>query len=199
MQPSLRNSSLLVVLMLLAAEPALASTFERAIAQCRDRIGRPGVQACMEARGKGAELEACRLEASPNVRACVRDAMSGAHGRAGLAGAIARCRDTVGRPIVQACMRAQGHGGAFERCRMRIAPRVRACVRSTMIAVYGHANFRRAIQHCRLSVGRPIVRACMGGRRFDRRDWSRGDELAACRAKASPSVRACVRRKLRAT
>jgi hypothetical protein len=39
----------------------------------------------------------------------------------------------------------------------------------------------------------------MDDSRFGTRHWRRGDELAACRAKASRRVRACVRRKLRAT
>jgi hypothetical protein len=41
--------------------------------------------------------------------------------------AIARCRQTVGRPIVQNCMRA---GGSFLACRANATPSVRACVRA---------------------------------------------------------------------
>ena len=150
----------------------------------------------MNARGKGAELELCRLDAAPKVRACVQDAIA-ARGRADLAHAIAHCRDTVGRPAVQACLQAQGHGVAFENCRTKASPSVRACVRSTMIATLGHANFQNVVEHCRMTVGRPIVQECMGGRHLGNKGASSGD-LEQCRAKASPSVRACVRKKLRA-
>ena len=53
-----------------------------------------------------------------------------------------------------------------------------------------HAAFALTIdearENCRATVGRPIVQACMGGQKGE------GPALEACRAKASPSVKACV-------
>ena len=45
--------------------------------------------------------------------------------------AIENCRASVGKPIVMDCMRG---GGNLEACRERATPKVKACVRSTMIA-----------------------------------------------------------------
>ena len=45
------------------------------------------------------------------------------------------------------------------------------------------ATHEEIVESCRQSVGRPIVQACMGGRR---------DMLEECRKKATPAVRACV-------
>ena len=47
-------------------------------------------------------------------------------------------------------------------------------------------TLEEAQTNCRASVGTPIVRACLGGQRGE------GAALEACRAKASPQVRACV-------
>jgi hypothetical protein len=195
MQTSHRNASLLLVivgLVLFLAAPVRASTFDRAIEHCRDTVGRRIVQACLDAQGKGPTFEFCRLEAAPRVRACVHDAM--ADGGTSLQRAIEHCRQKVGRPIVQGCMREQGKGAAFEGCRAHASPSVRVCVRRTMLAVYGRAHVDQAIEHCRQTVGRPIVRACMGGSRRHH-----GADLQACRARASPKVRACVQNRLRAT
>jgi tetratricopeptide (TPR) repeat protein len=41
---------------------------------------------------------------------------------------VASCRESVGRPIVQACMRAQGGAGDLEACRAKAGPAVRSCV-----------------------------------------------------------------------
>jgi hypothetical protein len=195
MQIAVKYGALLTTIMLAGAAPALASTFEQAVEHCRTTIGRPKVLACMYAQGKGTELEACQLEASTKVQACVQEATAGPDGRTKLAHAIAHCRSTVGLPIVQACLNAQGHGALFEKCRTQASPNVRACVRSSMIAAYGRANFMQAVEHCRETVGRPIVRECLGGRHLGNRDASSAD-LGTCRAKASPSVRACVRKRL---
>jgi CHAT domain-containing protein len=46
--------------------------------------------------------------------------------------AIEKCRNTVGKPIVMACMR--GGGGSLESCRASASPKVRACVQSAMMA-----------------------------------------------------------------
>src|SRR5215211_6021686 len=45
-------------------------------------------------------------------------------------------------------------------------------------------ELNQAIEHCRNTVGRPIVMACMGGG---------GGNLASCRASAGPKVRGCVK------
>src|SRR5258707_2106105 len=42
------------------------------------------------------------------------------------------CRNTVGKPIVMACMR--GGGGSLEACRASAGPKVKACVQSAMLA-----------------------------------------------------------------
>ena len=55
--------------------------------------------------------------------------------------AIANCRETVGRPIVMACMRASGGGEAnFARCRENATPKVKACVIAALNAANGRAN-----------------------------------------------------------
>jgi hypothetical protein len=62
-----------------------------------------------------------------------------------------RCRETVGRPIVQSCMHAKGFGpgsgksgfdaeAAREACRATATPQVRACVEKMMTAAHGRAN-----------------------------------------------------------
>jgi hypothetical protein len=195
MQTAVRYQALFVALLLGGIAPASAATFEQTVEHCRNTIGRPIVLACMYAQGKGTELEACQLEASTKVRACVQEATAGPEGRANLAHAIAHCRSSVGLPIVQSCLDAQGHAATFEKCRTKASPNVRSCVRSSMIATFGRANFQQAVEHCRQTIGRPIVRECMGGRHLANRGASSAD-LSACRAKASPSVRACVRKRL---
>ena len=55
--------------------------------------------------------------------------------------AIANCRESVGRPIVMACMRASGGGEAnFARCRENATPKVKACVIAALNAANGRAN-----------------------------------------------------------
>src|ERR1700756_802926 len=54
--------------------------------------------------------------------------------------AIEHCRMTVGRPIVQACMRASGGAGNLEACRAKASPQVRACVMAALNAANGRAN-----------------------------------------------------------
>jgi hypothetical protein len=165
-----------------AAAPALAQSVQTLVEQCRDTQGRAMVQACLARRGKSADWEACRETASPQVRACVQD-----HGRTDAA--IVHCRQTVGRSIVDACMKRRGLVSDLEGCRDRAAPTVQACVRQGLIVAFGQARFDRAVEHCRQTVGRPIVRSCVAGR-------SERANLASCRSKASPKVRACVRQRL---
>src|SRR3569832_2035018 len=55
--------------------------------------------------------------------------------------AIANCRETVGRPIVMACMQASGGGEAnFARCRGTAVPKVTACVIAALNAANSRAN-----------------------------------------------------------
>jgi CHAT domain-containing protein len=51
--------------------------------------------------------------------------------------ALENCRNTVGRPIVQPCVKA---GGALEACRAQATPKVRACVIAALNAANGRAN-----------------------------------------------------------
>jgi|RhiMethySRZTD1v2_1073278.scaffolds.fasta_scaffold1096236_1 hypothetical protein len=163
-----------------ATAPVLAQGVQALVEQCRDTQGRPMVQACLASRGKGADWEACRETAGPQVRACAQE-------RGRTEGAIVHCRQTVGRSIVDACMQRRGLTFDLEGCRERAAPTVQACVRQGLIVAFGQARFDRAVEHCRQTVGRPIVHSCMAGQRAN---------LEACRSKASPKVRACVRQRL---
>ncbi|NOJ46983.1 CHAT domain-containing protein [Bradyrhizobium archetypum] len=52
---------------------------------------------------------------------------------------------TVGRPIVQACMRSSGGAGNIEACRAQAKPSVRACVKSALDKANGRANVAVAI------------------------------------------------------
>jgi CHAT domain-containing protein len=58
--------------------------------------------------------------------------------------AIANCRETVGRPIVHACMMGLGKGGDREsnlaQCRTGASPKVKACVVAALNAANGRAN-----------------------------------------------------------
>ena len=79
---------LVLAVVLGSAGPAAALTKEAAIENCRMTVGKPIVQGCMRAGGGpagGANLEACRAKASPQVRACVMAAMNAANGRANVA------------------------------------------------------------------------------------------------------------------
>ncbi|WFU38462.1 CHAT domain-containing protein [Bradyrhizobium sp. CB82] len=85
--PSFRNL-LAIGLLLGSTASALALTKEAAIENCRMTVGKPIVQACMRAGGGpagGANLEACRAKASPQVKACVLAALNAANGRANVA------------------------------------------------------------------------------------------------------------------
>jgi CHAT domain-containing protein len=72
-------------LLLGSAGSALALTKEAALENCRQTVGRPIVQACMKGGGGGADREACRAKASPQVRACMLAALNAANGRANVA------------------------------------------------------------------------------------------------------------------
>lgn len=107
--------------------------------------------------------------------------------------ALDRCRQTVGKPLVQACLgrqwdRSNSHDLAV--CRNRARPYVRICVRRAMIAAFGRSKVEQTIERCRQAVGRPIVRACVD----QRGSGNPSAQLEACRVRARPHVRACVRR-----
>ncbi|WP_296513947.1 CHAT domain-containing protein [Rhodopseudomonas sp.] len=57
--------------------------------------------------------------------------------------AMAKCRSTVGKPIVMDCLR--GGGGGIEACRGRAFPRVKACVMAALNAANGRDNVPMAI------------------------------------------------------
>ena len=58
--------------------------------------------------------------------------------------AVANCRETVGHPIVHACMQGLGKGGDREanlaKCRAGVSPKVKACVLAALNAANGRAN-----------------------------------------------------------
>lgn len=77
-----------VGLLLGSAGSASALTMEAARENCRMTVGKPIVQACMQAAGgrkAGADIEACRAKATPQVKACVMAALNAANGRANVA------------------------------------------------------------------------------------------------------------------
>jgi CHAT domain-containing protein len=79
---------LAVAVLLGSTGSAIALTKEAAIENCRMTVGKPIVQACMRAGGGpagGANLEACRAKASPQVKACVLAALNAANRRANVA------------------------------------------------------------------------------------------------------------------
>ncbi len=59
--------------------------------------------------------------------------------------AIESCRNSVGRPIVMACMRASGGMASLEACRTKAKPQVRACVMAKLNAANGRANVAVAV------------------------------------------------------
>jgi CHAT domain-containing protein len=70
-------SCLAVAAALGGSAPSSAATFEQIQQSCRETVGKPIVQACMQAQPKGTgNIEACRAQASPAVRACVQKEMS---------------------------------------------------------------------------------------------------------------------------
>lgn len=85
--PPLRKLLALAVL-LGSTGSAAALTKEAALENCRMTVGKPIVQACMQAQGgrkAGADIEGCRAKAKPQVKACVLAALNAANGRANVA------------------------------------------------------------------------------------------------------------------
>jgi CHAT domain-containing protein len=61
-----------VVLVACSAGFGWAGTYEQVLENCKQSVGRPIVQVCMQAAGRNpASLEGCRAKAKPSVRACV--------------------------------------------------------------------------------------------------------------------------------
>jgi hypothetical protein len=135
-------------------ERVAAFSFEQAIQQCRQTVGRPTKLSCMSrqrtgtATAKGREhIDGCRAQAVPRVRACVRRAMISAFGWRRVEQTIERCRQTVGRPRVDACMRGGNQKGwvvrDLEVCRAKAFPHVRACVRRVLTSDVGRKDGMR--------------------------------------------------------
>ncbi|SFH74020.1 CHAT domain-containing protein [Bradyrhizobium sp. Gha] len=79
---------LVLAVLLGSTGSAAALTKEAALENCRMSVGKPIVQACMQAQGgrkAGADIEGCRAKAKPQVRACVIAALNAANGRANIA------------------------------------------------------------------------------------------------------------------
>ncbi|MGY3239385.1 MULTISPECIES: CHAT domain-containing tetratricopeptide repeat protein [unclassified Bradyrhizobium] len=79
---------LVLAVLLGSTGSAAALTKEAALETCRMSVGKPIVQACMQAQGgrkAGADIEGCRAKAKPQVRACVLAALNAANGRANIA------------------------------------------------------------------------------------------------------------------
>jgi CHAT domain-containing protein len=91
---ALRPYAAAVILLASSPDSSFALTKDAAIAKCKETIGRPFVQSCV--RGKGgmgsgnfeANLESCRAQITPKVRACVMAALNAANGRADVAVAL---------------------------------------------------------------------------------------------------------------
>ncbi|MEH2537822.1 CHAT domain-containing protein [Bradyrhizobium sp. AZCC 1577] len=75
-------------ILVVTASAAQALSLEAAVENCRMTVGRPIVQACMRSSGGAGNMEACRAQAKPTVRACVKAALDKANGRANVAVAI---------------------------------------------------------------------------------------------------------------
>ena len=70
--------------------------------------------------------------------------------------AIENCRNSVGRPIVMACM--HNGGSSFEGCREKARPQVVACVMAALNAANGRANV--AVRRQR-RIGAPLPQLCI--------------------------------------
>ena len=69
-----------------------------------------------------------RVVAAFFVSAALTAAMAGTAAAQSHEAIIENCRETVGRPIVQACMSGSRDSGLREKCREQASPKVRACV-----------------------------------------------------------------------
>jgi hypothetical protein len=153
-----------------------------------------------EAMARVADGNPCRLRRTrASLAICLGTLLFGAEPASAFSfhQTILQCRQSVGRPIVQACMGTSritaeaDRAAALAACRTKASPRVRACVQRAMIAAYGWPRVESVIEQCRQAIGRPAVNACMTAA-----PSGRIPDLEACRLRAAPHVRACVRRTL---
>ena len=117
--------------MVFTSGQAAAIPASQALENCRASIGRPVVRACIQQRlyDHGGfpqqHLSACRETATPAVKGCFQNAMKDV---------IADCRRTIGKPIVEACVKARIESdGRFlteqvATCRKSAFGPVRACI-----------------------------------------------------------------------
>src|SRR5262245_32413313 len=77
-------STVVTVIVLLIPSVANALTVEQASESCRQSIGIPFVQACMQGKSgnRDANLAKCRADIFPKMFACVQSALNRANGRA---------------------------------------------------------------------------------------------------------------------
>lgn len=131
----LRNGWLAVLALFLTiiatSGQAIAIPASEALETCRATIGRPVVRACVQQRlhAEGGfpqqYIAACRQTATPAVKGCFQNVMKDV---------ITDCRRTVGKPIVEACVKARIESdGRFlteqvETCRKYAFGPVRACI-----------------------------------------------------------------------
>ena len=99
---------------------AMALSQEQALATCRETVGRPIVQACMQGmRGGGGDREAnlnkCRGAAAPKVKACMMAALNKANGRANVAIEIGKPKEAVIAPGNGAARRLRGSAAHHRR------------------------------------------------------------------------------------
>jgi CHAT domain-containing protein len=108
LQPTARSTLAAVALLAVpvffaGTNSAIALSQEQAVASCRESVGRPIVQACMQSMGGGganreANLAKCRGGATPKVRACVMAALNKANGRANVAIELAKPKQELIAP-----------------------------------------------------------------------------------------------------
>src|SRR5690349_15516821 len=93
-----------LIFLISSTQSAAALTLEAAIENCRMTVGKPIVQACMQANGGRAAREACRGQAKPKVHACVMAALNAANGRANVA--VAAPTEAAPKPLAQSSLPA---------------------------------------------------------------------------------------------
>ncbi len=74
------RTGLVLLLVLVGAQPSLALTKEQARENCRATVGAPFVKTCI--RSGSGDRETCRTRAKPKVHACITKALDAANGRA---------------------------------------------------------------------------------------------------------------------
>ncbi len=110
--------------------------------------------------------------------------------------AVASCRESVGRPIVQACMRSMGGGGANREanlvtCRAGVSPQVKACVMAALNKANGRANVAIELVKPKDAIIAPgnSLPAGFVAPSFHRRIWRNFIMTAATRARCWAAAR----------